>query len=89
MSKKVTNSNLKVSDVAPSMFADEMARKATRGRYKAIVEDVIANKRFIKVEGLTKGQVAALIRVASDANIQYKPNYRDLSVLLGPAPKVK
>jgi len=89
MSKKVTNANLKVSDIIPSIFDEEMAKKATRGRYKAIIEDVIANKRFIKVEGLTKGQVAALGRVANDSKVRWKANYRDGYILLGPEPKVK
>ena len=89
MGKKATNANLKVSAVDVDVFAEEMAKKATRGRYKSIIEDVIANKRFIKVEGLTRGQVAALGRVADDNNVQWKANYPGGYVLLGPSPVTK
>ena len=89
MSRKVSNANLKVSPINIEVFEEEMAKKATRGRYKSIIEDVIANKRFIKVEGLTKGQVAALCRVADDNNVQWKANYPGGYVLLGPSPVTK
>lgn len=89
MSKKVTNANLKISDLIPSIFDEEMAKKAVRGRYKAIIEDVVAHNRYIKVEGLTKGQVAALGRVADDNEVRWKADYKNGYVLLGPEPKVK
>jgi len=89
MSKKASQAGLKVSGISPEDFQAEMAKRATRGRYADIIRDVKEHGRLVKVEGLTRGQVAALARSAKEAEIQVKADYKNLYVVLGPAPKAK
>ena len=87
LSKKASQAGLKVSSITTEDFQAEMSKRAVRGRYGEIIKDVKEHNRLIKVEGLTKGQVAALARSAKEAEIQVKADYKNLYVILGPAPK--
>jgi len=55
-----------------------------REKYEDILNQVKVKGTFMKVSGLTRGQVAALYRKAKEEGLRVRANYKEGYVVLGP-----
>ena len=60
----------------------ELAKVHTVGQYQDLFEQINKDGKPRKVEGLSRGQVAALYRTAKDKGLIVKTSYKDGFVIL-------
>jgi len=73
---------MKTSKISKAEAEKEFASKPVKGQYKVLIEEIKKSQGAVKVEGLTRGQVAALYRTATNEGLKVRANYRDGYVVL-------
>ena len=61
------------------------ANKRKKGQWTNIIEQIKKDGVPQKITGLTRGQVAALYRTATQSGLRIVANYKDCTVSLAPA----
>ena len=78
---------VKISAISKKAAAEELAKKRVKGQWATIVEQVQKSGEPVKVEEISRGQVAAIYRTASAAGLKLRANYKEGYVILD-APEV-
>lgn len=79
---------MKISKISKEAAQKEITEKKVKGKWTQIINEVIESKAPVKVEELTRGQVAALYRAASNAGLDIRANYKEQYVILSAKAKV-
>jgi len=74
----------KITELSEVEAKKELAKKRAKGQWATLVEKVKAEKKAVKVEGLTRGQVSAIFRVAKEAGLKWHADYKEGSIVLAP-----
>ena len=64
---------------------EEFAKVGQKGKWKELIERVTEEETSFKVEGLKRGQLAALYRSAKNAGLRVKTSYKNGYAVLSPA----
>ena len=73
-----------VEAISEEQAEAEFSNTSRRAKYTEIIFRVKNNGESLKVSGLTRGQVAALVRRAKEEGIRAKGNYSEGYVVLAP-----
>ena len=73
---------MKISKISKAEAEKEFTSKPVKGQYKQLIEQIKEEGGTVKVEELTRGQVAALYRTATAEGLKVRANYRDGYVVL-------
>ena len=75
----------KISKLTEVQAKEEFAKVTNKGAWKDLIEKVKKEKTSMKVEDLTRGQVAALYRTAINAGLKVRTSYKEKYIVLSPA----
>ena len=73
---------MKISKISKEVAAKEIAEKQKKGQYQELFKQIKETKEPVKVEELTRGQVAALYRAATVEGLKMRANYKEGYVVL-------
>jgi len=75
---------MKETKLSTAQVEKELASKRQTGQWRNVFARVKKGES-LKLEGLTRGQVAACYRGAKEAGILYRTNYKEGYIVLAPA----
>jgi hypothetical protein len=78
---------VEVKKVSLKVFEEAKAKKPKRGRYSAIIDEVISSGEPVELSNLSRGAVSAVSRVCKDKAVECVPDYKNGKAYI--APKVK
>ena len=71
-------------EISEDEFAELESAKTKKGKWSELCEHVKSSGQAVKKSGLSRGQVAALVRAAEEAGLRSVANYKKGQVALAP-----
>jgi len=76
-----------IRELKPAEALKEHEKGAQKGAWKELIAKVKSENKSFKVEGLKRGQVAALYRSAQNEGLKVKTSYKEGTVVVSPGEK--
>lgn len=73
---------MKISKISKEVAEKEISEKRVKGKWTEIIAQVKKDKLPVKIEDITRGQVAALYRAATIAGLKIRANYKEQYMIL-------
>ena len=78
---------METKEISRKEYETFKAAKPKKGKYKAVMEQVLATGKIVELSKLTRGQVSAISRLQPPEGVEITISYRELKAAFAPKAK--